>query len=228
MSTFFIIILSIALILISLFSVLIILMQRPSEDAGMGSALGGGAVTSIFGGEAGNVLHRWTIASTILFFIISFILSLLYMAREGKKEVVMDLITSPRILATSSSAQEKTNTEAENSNNPKEQPGSAEVEILSEEDGAPDASIASLLKKMESTTDISDEMTLENNPEYSVTSGPSELLSDLDKTFLSQEEGEVSEEKISEEKKWIPEEEKDGEILEEEVELNPEEIGESQ
>jgi preprotein translocase subunit SecG len=102
MSTFFIIILSIALILISLFSVLIILMQRPSEDAGMGSALGGGAVTSIFGGEAGNVLHRWTIASTILFFIISFILSLLYMAREGKKEVVMDLIASPSAVATSS------------------------------------------------------------------------------------------------------------------------------
>jgi protein translocase SecG subunit len=82
-------------------------MQRPSEDAGMGSALGGGAVTSIFGGEAGNVLHRWTIVSTILFFIISFILSLLYMAREGKKEVVMDLIASLNALGNSSSQLEE-------------------------------------------------------------------------------------------------------------------------
>ena len=115
MSTFFIIILSITLILISLFSVLIILMQRPSEDAGMGSALGGGAVTSIFGGEAGNVLHRWTIVSTILFFIISFLLSLLYMAREGKKEVVMDLIASPSALATSSESEEENVEETETS-----------------------------------------------------------------------------------------------------------------
>jgi protein translocase SecG subunit len=95
MVTFFVIVLSIVLILLSLFSVLIILMQRPSEDAGMGSALGGGAVTSIFGGEAGNILHRWTVVSTILFFILSLILSMLYMAREGEKEVIMDVIASP-------------------------------------------------------------------------------------------------------------------------------------
>lgn len=99
MTSFLIVLLSLALTLISLFSVLIILMQRPSEDAGMGSALGGGAVTSIFGGEAGNVLHRWTISSTILFFLLSLLLSLLYMAREGKKEVIMKLISAPKSLA---------------------------------------------------------------------------------------------------------------------------------
>jgi protein translocase SecG subunit len=99
MSTFFVIIFSIILILVSLFSVLIILMQRPSEDAGMGAALGSGAVTSIFGGEAGNVLHQWTIISTILFFTLSCLLSMLYMAREGKKGTVMDFIASPTISA---------------------------------------------------------------------------------------------------------------------------------
>jgi preprotein translocase subunit SecG len=101
MISFLIVLLSLSLTLISLFSVLIILMQRPSEDAGMGSALGGGAVTSIFGGEAGNILHRWTISSTILFFLLSLLLSLLYMAREGKKEVIMKLISAPESLAVS-------------------------------------------------------------------------------------------------------------------------------
>ncbi|MDR3143375.1 MAG: preprotein translocase subunit SecG [Puniceicoccales bacterium] len=109
MTSFLVVLLSLALILISLFNVLIILMQRPSEDAGMGSALGGGAVASIFGGEAGNILHRWTITSTILFFLLSLLLSMLYMAREGKKEVIMKWISAPESLAVPTSpSKEKT------------------------------------------------------------------------------------------------------------------------
>jgi preprotein translocase subunit SecG len=199
MSTFFIIILSIALILISLFSILIILMQRPSEDAGMGSALGGGAVTSIFGGEAGNILHRWTIGSTISFFVLSCILSLLYMAREGKKKVVMDLIASPGILATPSLVQEKAGPEAGSSDNPDEQPNKAEVGgTFSEEERSPDAQILSFLKQMEATEDtasIPDGMAFESNPGHPATDSPSELSFGPDAPLLSQEE----EEKISEE-----------------------------
>jgi len=142
MVTFFIILLTIALILTSLFGVLIILMQRPSEDAGMGAALGGGAVTSIFGGEAGNILHRWTIMSTILFFVLSLVLSLLYMAREGKKTAVMKLIAAPESLAPVVPEQEAAaegGPETPNGNPQGDAPEAAEGGNHFEENEAPEA-----------------------------------------------------------------------------------------
>lgn len=64
------------LLLLSAFVVLIILMQKPSANAGMGSALGGGAAEQAFGGEAANVLTRTTVFSIIGFFVLSFALYL--------------------------------------------------------------------------------------------------------------------------------------------------------
>lgn len=64
------------LVICGLMSV-IILMQKPSTNAGMGAALGGGAAESVFGGEAGNMLLKYTIRISVAFFVISF---LLYMA----------------------------------------------------------------------------------------------------------------------------------------------------
>jgi preprotein translocase subunit SecG len=64
--------------------VLIILMQRPSANAGMGSALGGGAAESVFGGESANVLSRMTTTLTVILFILSFGLYLGFVAREKK------------------------------------------------------------------------------------------------------------------------------------------------
>lgn len=72
---------SVILVLISLFVMLIILMQRPSANAGMGSSLGGGIAESAFGGESINVLTRWTIYCIVGFFIITFGLYLFYMSR---------------------------------------------------------------------------------------------------------------------------------------------------
>ena len=60
------------LLLLSAFVVLVILMQKPSANAGMGSALGGGAAEQAFGGEAANVLTRTTIFSIIGFFVLAF------------------------------------------------------------------------------------------------------------------------------------------------------------
>ncbi|MDR0590872.1 MAG: preprotein translocase subunit SecG [Puniceicoccales bacterium] len=82
MSTFFIFFLTSILLGICAFTVLLILMQRPSEESGMGATLGGGAATSVFGGEAVNVLAKITKYCTIIFFILSFILSLLHLALE--------------------------------------------------------------------------------------------------------------------------------------------------
>lgn len=83
MASFIIGFFSIALIAISFFVTLIVLMQRPSANAGMGSSLGGGIAESAFGGESGNVLTRWTIYCTVAFFVISFGLYLFHMSRLG-------------------------------------------------------------------------------------------------------------------------------------------------
>ena len=83
MASFVIGFFSIILIVISLFVTLIVLMQKPSANAGMGSSLGGGIAESAFGGESGNVLTRWTIYSIVAFFIIAFGLYLFHMGRLG-------------------------------------------------------------------------------------------------------------------------------------------------
>jgi preprotein translocase subunit SecG len=74
----------VVLFLVCLLVVLIILMQRPSANAGMGSALGGGAAESVFGGESANVLSRMTTTLTVILFILSFGLYLGFVAREKK------------------------------------------------------------------------------------------------------------------------------------------------
>jgi len=68
-------ILTFALILVSLFLVLLVLMQK-TKDGGMGAALGGGATEQAFGHETGNVLTNATIKAAIAFFVLSFVLYL--------------------------------------------------------------------------------------------------------------------------------------------------------
>jgi protein translocase SecG subunit len=79
---FFIFVLTIFLLALCVITILFILMQRPSEESGMGATLGGNAVTSILGGEGVNTLARITKYCVAIFFGISFLLSLLYMALE--------------------------------------------------------------------------------------------------------------------------------------------------
>lgn len=71
------------LLLLSAFVVLIILMQKPSANAGMGSALGGGAAEQAFGGNAANVLTKTTVFAIIGFFVLSFALYLGNLAMSG-------------------------------------------------------------------------------------------------------------------------------------------------
>jgi preprotein translocase subunit SecG len=73
--------LTFVLIIISLFMVLVILMQRASSNSGMGSAFGGGVAESAFGAETTNILTRATKWSAFTFFAIALTLYLLYMAR---------------------------------------------------------------------------------------------------------------------------------------------------
>lgn len=72
MAAFFIGLFSIFLVLVSLFLVLIILLQRTGSSAGMGTAMGGGAVDSALGVSTGNVLTKGTVYATVAFFVVAF------------------------------------------------------------------------------------------------------------------------------------------------------------
>ena len=76
----------VALIVLSLFIILVVLMQKPSANAGMGSTLGGGAAEQAFGSDAGNILTRATVWATIIFFVLCFLLFLGTQKQVGSNE----------------------------------------------------------------------------------------------------------------------------------------------
>jgi preprotein translocase subunit SecG len=78
------------LIIVSLFMVLVILMQRASANAGMGSAFGGGVTESAFGAETTNILTRATKWSAVAFFVIALTLYLMYMSQQAPKNSVAE------------------------------------------------------------------------------------------------------------------------------------------
>ena len=83
---------TLVLVFVCLITVLVILMQRPSANAGMGAALGGGAAEQAFGGEAGNVLTKMTTWLIIAFFVLSFGLFLGFKGKHGVKTVKEDSV----------------------------------------------------------------------------------------------------------------------------------------
>lgn len=85
MGALFISLLTLILILISVFVVLLVLMQRTSQSGGMGAALGGGAAESAFGSDTNNVLTKGTIYCTIAFFLVSLGLFLIYQSRAAER-----------------------------------------------------------------------------------------------------------------------------------------------
>ena len=80
----------VALFLVCVLVVLVILMQRPSANAGMGAALGGGAAETVFGGESANVLSKMTTTLTVILFVLSFGLYLGFVAREKPSVKALD------------------------------------------------------------------------------------------------------------------------------------------
>jgi preprotein translocase subunit SecG len=69
-------ILTFILVLVSFFMIVVVLMQKATNDGGMGAALGGGMSESTFGAETDSVLSKATINSAIIFFVLSFALYL--------------------------------------------------------------------------------------------------------------------------------------------------------
>ena len=67
---------SFLLLLLCLFTLLLVLVQKPRADGGLGAALGGGSMEAALGAESSNVLNKITIYSVIGFFILTFALYL--------------------------------------------------------------------------------------------------------------------------------------------------------
>ncbi len=71
-------------VLDALLMVLVILMQRPKSE-GLGAAFGGGMTENLFGAQTTNVLTKFTGWLAGLFFLLTFILSILY-AHKGNAQ----------------------------------------------------------------------------------------------------------------------------------------------
>ena len=71
-------------VLVSLLMILVILMQRPKSE-GLGAAFGGGVTENIFGAQTTNVLTKVTGWLAAIFFLLTFVLSILY-AHKGNTD----------------------------------------------------------------------------------------------------------------------------------------------
>jgi preprotein translocase subunit SecG len=95
------------LVLISVFVVLLVLMQRAKNDGGMGAALGGGATEATFGADTGNVLTGATIKAAVAFFILSFGLYLGHIYQRNHAidgGIVLPSLDAPATLPTAEDA----------------------------------------------------------------------------------------------------------------------------
>jgi preprotein translocase subunit SecG len=71
MSSIILGIFTIFLLVVAVFLILVILMQKAKSDGGMGAAMGGGMAEATFGADTGNVLSKATINASIIFFVLS-------------------------------------------------------------------------------------------------------------------------------------------------------------
>ena len=77
-------ILTIFLVLDALFLVLLILLQLPKKEAGLGTAFGGGTTDALFGAGAGNVLTKLTTWGAVFFLVAALVLSIMH-KKVGEK-----------------------------------------------------------------------------------------------------------------------------------------------
>jgi preprotein translocase subunit SecG len=89
--------LTFVLVLLSVFLVLIVLMQKSKSDGGVGAALGGGMTEATFGADTGNMLATMTRNGAIAFFVITFGLYLahIYQHRTDRAKTILPTIAVP-------------------------------------------------------------------------------------------------------------------------------------
>lgn len=133
---------TVLLILASLLMVLMILMQRPRSDSGLGAALGGGgAAESAFGAETSNILSRSTIYCAIFFFVASFALYLGHMYVSHQAPSDSRALPEMRGVNGTDEPGEQPPAAEETPVDPEAEPEAAETEELSPADEVPEESV---------------------------------------------------------------------------------------
>ncbi|MDP6903111.1 MAG: preprotein translocase subunit SecG [Verrucomicrobiota bacterium] len=80
--------LTVILFLNCLFLILLVLVQLPKKEAGLGTAFGGGATDALFGAGAGNVLTKLTKWNAVIFLFLCLLLSLDFMRPKDLSETL--------------------------------------------------------------------------------------------------------------------------------------------
>lgn len=91
-----------------LFLMLLVLIQLPKKEAGMGQAFGGGATDALFGAGSGNALTKLTKYTAGAFFILTLLISALHGHQARSRGDLRDILTTEDKL----SLVQKTNTAA--------------------------------------------------------------------------------------------------------------------
>ena len=80
--------LTVVLFLNCLFLILLVLVQLPKKEAGLGTAFGGGTTDALFGAGAGNVLTKLTKWNAVIFLFLCLLLSLDFMRPKDLSETL--------------------------------------------------------------------------------------------------------------------------------------------
>lgn len=91
-------------VFIAALMILVILMQRPKSE-GLGAAFGGGVTENIFGAQTTNVLTKFTGWLAAIFFLLTFVLSILYAHKANtpsnlSRELAAGMTPAPVVSAT--------------------------------------------------------------------------------------------------------------------------------
>lgn len=81
-------------VLVSLLIILLTLMQRPKNE-GLGAAFGGGMTENLFGAQTTNVLQTMTRYLGAIFFILTVLLSWLYVKETHQKGTLQQRLLAP-------------------------------------------------------------------------------------------------------------------------------------
>ena len=115
-------VLTVILFLDCLFLVLLVLVQLPKKEAGLGTAFGGGTTDALFGAGAGNVLTTLTKWCAILFLVLCLLLSMDFMKPRETSEA--DMAGSADKTGNAASSQLDSNASSQLDSNASSQPDS--------------------------------------------------------------------------------------------------------
>jgi preprotein translocase subunit SecG len=89
--SFFIGLLTVVLVLDCLFLLLLILIQLPKKEAGLGQAFGSSTTDALFGAGSGTALTKMTKYAAVIFFALTFFLAILNARQAHSKGVARGL-----------------------------------------------------------------------------------------------------------------------------------------